>query len=67
MISMAGNLMDKLSGREATPKTRYYEGPQSVGLMKTQPAASAPVVNLNPNPQELSMVPFNNVTRPYSV
>ena len=62
MISMAGNLMDKLSGREATPKTRYYEGPQSVGLMKTQPAASAPVVNTNPNPQELSMVPFNNVT-----
>lgn len=62
MISMAGNLMDKLSGREATPKTRYYEGPQSVGLMKTQPAASAAVVNTNPNPQELSMVPFNNVT-----
>tara|TARA_B100000085_G_scaffold111991_1_gene102156 strand:+ start:4876 stop:5811 length:936 start_codon:yes stop_codon:yes gene_type:complete len=62
MISMAGNLMDKLSGREATPKTRYYEGPQSVGLMKTQPVASATVVNTNPNPQELSMVPFNNVT-----
>ena len=37
MISMAGNLMDKLSGREATPKTRYYEGPQSVGLMQTVP------------------------------
>ena len=41
MISMAGNLMDKLSGREATPKTRYYEGPQTVGLMQTVPNQAA--------------------------
>lgn len=36
-ISMMGNLMDKLSGREETPKTRYYEGPASVGLMDVSP------------------------------
>lgn len=62
MISMAGNLMDRLSGREATPKNRYYEGPQTVGLMQAKPVSSSPVVNTNPTPQELSMVPFNNVT-----
>ena len=43
MISMAGNLMDKLSGREATPKTRYYPGPETVGLMAPNEATPAPV------------------------
>lgn len=62
MLSAAGNLMDKLSGREPTPKTRYYPGPETVGLMQAKPEVSQPVVNTNPNPQELSMVPFNNVT-----
>jgi hypothetical protein len=42
-ISMIGNLMDKLSGREATPKTRYFEGPQTVGLMTRNEANPTPV------------------------
>ena len=45
MISMAGNLMDKLSGREPTPKTRYYEGPQTVGLIVPNEATPAPVTS----------------------
>ncbi len=61
MISMVGNLMDKLSGREATPKTRYYPGPETVGLLQAKPVSATPVAN-NSTPQELSMVPFNNVT-----
>tara|TARA_R100001440_G_scaffold36907_2_gene56045 strand:- start:917 stop:1945 length:1029 start_codon:yes stop_codon:yes gene_type:complete len=44
-ISMVGNLMDKLSGREATPKTRYYEGPQTVGLMVPNEATPALVTS----------------------
>lgn len=44
-ISMMGNLMDKLSGREETPKTRYYEGPASVGLMVPNEATPAPVTS----------------------
>lgn len=38
MISLAGNLVDKLSGVDTGTKTRYYERPQPVGLMDASPA-----------------------------